>query len=70
MPDANEPQRLIEEWKAYHNIHLQVIGRVLKRLTAVLRAFERTEVLDPGTTSNLRAAIAELGEIMTHKPPE
>ncbi|MGH7662636.1 MAG: hypothetical protein ACRENA_17175 [Vulcanimicrobiaceae bacterium] len=59
-----------EEWKAFHDIHIQVIARVLKRLTAVLRAFERTEVLDPGTTSNLRAAIAELGEIMVHKPQE
>jgi hypothetical protein len=59
-----------EEWKAFHDVHLQVIARVLKRLMAVLRAFEKTEVLDPGTTSNLRAAIAELGEIMTHKPPE
>ena len=68
MHDENDPH--IEEWKAFHNVHLQVIQRVLKRLTAVLRAFERTEVLDPGATSNLRAAIAELAEIMTHEPPK
>ena len=67
---ADDPHARIEEWKAFHNVHLQVIERVLKRLVAVLRAFDKTEVLDPGATSNLRAAIAELGEIMTHKPPE
>lgn len=67
---ADDPKTKLDEWKAFHAIHLQVIERVLKRLVAVLRAFDKTEVLDPGATSNLRAAIAELGEIMTHKPPE
>ena len=67
---ADDSEARIEEWKAFHDVHLRVIERVVKRLVAVLRAFDKTEVLDPGTTSNLRAAIAELGEIMTHKPPE
>jgi hypothetical protein len=68
--DGSDPEALLDEWKAFHNVHLQVIERVLKRLSAVLRAFQRTEVLDPGALSQLRASIAELGEIMTHKPPE